>query len=271
MPANDAVRAAVEQFKTQVETFRDSDRYRTFLDAVATFHAYSPNNAWLIATRCPDASYVKGFKAWLAVGRCVRKGEKGIAIIAPRPFTRTVKTDDGEEQRAGMAFGAATVFDISQTDPLPDHPKPFTPVNAEILDSEQGNEYRALLVSALEAGGCRYTESDPALDQTDARGFWRPADRTVCVRPGPALQMLKTAVHEAAHAYTNDLGEMPYDQGEVIAESVAYVVLRHLGLTSEDYSVPYVARWLDNDPATFARSLSHIQKVANKIIAIFPA
>ncbi len=53
----------------------------------------------------------------------------------------------------------------------------------------------------------------------------------------------------------------------MVAESVAYVVLRHLGLASEEYSVPYVAGWLAEDRKSFERGLGHIQALAARIIA----
>jgi hypothetical protein len=43
----------------------------------------SLNNQLLVALSCPDATFVAGFKAWLALGYCVRKSESAIRIIAP--------------------------------------------------------------------------------------------------------------------------------------------------------------------------------------------
>ena len=79
--------------------------------------------------------------------------------------------------------------------------------------------------------------------------------------------MLKTAVHEVAHAFAHGLPELGREDGEVVAESVAYVVLRNLGLASEDYSVPYVAGWLAADRKSFERGLGHIQTLSAHIIA----
>ena len=49
----------------------------------ARFHTYSPNNIWLILAQNPDATQVAGFHTWRKIGRQVRKGERGIAILAP--------------------------------------------------------------------------------------------------------------------------------------------------------------------------------------------
>jgi hypothetical protein len=45
--------------------------------------AYSPKNQERILSQCPAASDVRGFHAWLKAGRVVRKGQKGIKIVAP--------------------------------------------------------------------------------------------------------------------------------------------------------------------------------------------
>ena len=60
----------------------------------------------------PDATKVAGFGAWKKMNRFVKKGEKGITIIAP------IFKKDGEDEdnRKEVRFRASCVFDISQTD-----------------------------------------------------------------------------------------------------------------------------------------------------------
>jgi hypothetical protein len=48
---------------------------------------------------------------------------------------------------------------------------------------------------------------------------------------------------------------------------VTHVVLRHLGLASEEYSIPYVAGWLAADRRSSERGLGHTQALAVRIIA----
>ena len=47
---------------------------------------YSVSNLCLILLADPEASFVGGFKAWLELGYCVRKGERAIWIFAPMPI-----------------------------------------------------------------------------------------------------------------------------------------------------------------------------------------
>jgi hypothetical protein len=77
----------------------------------ARYDRYSQRNAGLIAMQRPDATDVRGFREWLAHGRQVRKGEKGIQILAPI----AKRTEDGDGELIGVRL--AYVFDVDQTDP----------------------------------------------------------------------------------------------------------------------------------------------------------
>lgn len=83
--------------------------------ACVAFPTYSLRNQMLIYMQRPDATAVAGFHAWKKRGRVVRKGERGIKILAPAKYTKK-KADGSEVER--MAFRTVVVFDISQTDPL---------------------------------------------------------------------------------------------------------------------------------------------------------
>src|SRR5829696_384651 len=74
---------------------------------------YSLNNQWLIAidahARGITPTYVAGFRAFLDLNRCVRKGEKAIRILAPV----TVKQRDAHGQKTGetkIFFRTVPVF-----------------------------------------------------------------------------------------------------------------------------------------------------------------
>ena len=92
-----------------------SDQLTALLKTMARFHTYSWHNVCLIASQRPTATRVAGFHTWRTMGRFVRKGEKGIAILAPivRRRGADIATDD---ERTVVGFRAAYVFDIEQTD-----------------------------------------------------------------------------------------------------------------------------------------------------------
>src|SRR6266567_8650228 len=97
-----------------------SDALKNYLRLMSRFHRYSWGNCLLIYSQRPDATHVAGFHAWLTLRRFVRKGEKGIVILAPMVGRK--KADDTlseDEQTRLFGFRAAHVFDISQTDGEP--------------------------------------------------------------------------------------------------------------------------------------------------------
>lgn len=91
------------------------------------------------------------------------------------------------------------------------------------------------------------------------------------------LQILKTTIHEIAHAKLHDIDlNAPKDEQqprvdrrtrEVEAESVAYTVCQHYGLDTSDYSFGYVAGWSSGrELSELKSSLETIRSAAAEII-----
>ena len=83
---SEEIKQLTERFIEQlVESLRQgkSESLVEYLRMAARFHRYSLHNVLLIALQKPNASYVAGFRTWQKLGRFVRKGEKGILILAP--------------------------------------------------------------------------------------------------------------------------------------------------------------------------------------------
>jgi antirestriction protein ArdC len=78
----------------------------------------SLNNQLLVALSCPDAMFVAGFKSWLKLGYCVRKGEKAIRIVAPMPIKLRDTEPGDEDDRRRVLFKGVSVFDRSQVAPI---------------------------------------------------------------------------------------------------------------------------------------------------------
>ena len=73
---------AIEQLIAALNEGR-SETLTQYLAAIGRFHRYSLRNVMLIASQKPTATHVAGFHAWHKLGRFVKKGEKGILILAP--------------------------------------------------------------------------------------------------------------------------------------------------------------------------------------------
>src|SRR6202453_919942 len=91
-----------------------------YLGTMARFHAYSFGNVMLIARQKPDATHVAGYRTWTSLGRFVRRGEKGILILAPMVGNKRNKeetenaeqaTDAKETQPTLYGFRGVYVFD----------------------------------------------------------------------------------------------------------------------------------------------------------------
>jgi antirestriction protein ArdC len=253
-----------------VAALRDSATWKRNLAVLARFHRYSWHNQVLICCQRPDASFVRGFTGWLAAGRAVRKGERGIRIFAPRPWQRTATDEEGEETvEAGLSFAVVHVFDVAQTDPIPDHPHPWDPPTRHAAAGDEAvawDIWHALLEHAATLG---LLVSTAAGASGDTYGFYHPARRAIWVRPGRArADMTATLAHELAHAITHEAtADLSRDVREVVAESIAYAVCSRFGLDLELRSAHYVATWLD-DPAAFRVGMTAIHDGAAALIDV---
>lgn len=267
-PNTDKQTKALELLHDGVRATLTSDTWKAALALRAKFHAYSFNNLMLIAYQRPDATRVAGFKKWKEMGRQVRKGEKGIAILAPLIAKR--ENDAGEIERVVYGFRTVYVFDVSQTDgaELPDTPE------IDLLDGsdDRAGELLARLSAYVSARGWKLTEG--ALPD-GARGMWSPMTSTITLAEGlPTLHAAKTLAHEVAHAHlehdgiTGDIAAKEFE-----AETTAFLILNAFGLDASSYSFAYLASWAGDVEAmkdllsTGARAL----KAADEIVAAVSA
>ena len=84
---------ATEQLVAALQQGR-SEALTAYLKAIGRFHRYSLHNVLLIAMQKPNASHVAGFRTWNELGRFVKKGEKGIMILAPIVRRKAENSDD---------------------------------------------------------------------------------------------------------------------------------------------------------------------------------
>ena len=83
------VKEIVAGIEQNIQELFQSERYFDYLRTMSRFHSYSVNNTILIHMQRPHAANpVAGFQKWKQFGRHVKKGEKGLTIIAPTPLKR---------------------------------------------------------------------------------------------------------------------------------------------------------------------------------------
>lgn len=276
--SDDKIKELTDKLEAGIKEVFESDKYKKYLTAVQKFHSYSYNNSLLIMLQKPNASYVAGYKTWETLGRYVRKGEKGITILAPCPYkvkkqveavdpnTGQVKRDSHgnpmteEKEIQYASFRAVSIFDISQTEGKP------LPELAEELKGEIP-DYKMLMDSIREVAPVPiHFESW----EGSKKGHYDLGKKEIVIKFGMSdLQTVKTAIHETAHsilhkdqAHIKDSASM-----EVEAESIAFVCCQRLGLDTSDYSFGYLAGWSsDKTLPELKSSLQTIQKTAHKVI-----
>ncbi len=199
MPTTDKVRQLHDQLTAQVESLVEGDDWKEFLAVASRFHRYSANNVFAIMAQRPDATKVAGYRRWKSLGRQVRKGERGIAILAPCVYRARSLNDAETEEAPELArvlkgFRVAHVWDVSQTDgdPLPD-------VRPELLNGDGPAGLWGALARQVEAAGFELRR-DPC---GDANGRTDYLARTVTVRPDvDGAQAAKTLAHDSLTAPT---------------------------------------------------------------------
>jgi hypothetical protein len=85
---------AHDRLTQAVSDLVSGDDWQTFLALAAKLRGYSARNVLLILSQAPWATQLAGYRTWKQIGRQVRAGEKGIAILAPCRYRTS--TDDAD-------------------------------------------------------------------------------------------------------------------------------------------------------------------------------
>lgn len=258
---------ALEKLEEGIKHIFESDNYREYLRTLGKFHDYSLGNLILIWLQNKDATRVAGFNTWKDLGRFVKKGEKGLMILAPcfppkgKAEPKPEKEEEEEEKRLEprpIYFRVVYVFDISQTegDPLPE-------VEVPVVQGEDSGPLFDLGLQYAEKLGIKILDQPKAQVSPDTMGYYAPQPREIWVRKNvPKNQQTKSLFHEVAHSAASD----KYGPGaEVIAESVAFAVCNHFGFDTGERSFPYVALWAQ-DIKVLKQRLDQIRAVTKEII-----
>ncbi len=262
----------LKRLKGGVDSIQQSETFRKFLLTMSKFHDYSIGNLILIMLQKPEATRVAGFNTWKDLGRWVKKGEKGIAILAPcmppkgtkpePPVTETREEDaeiqEEETEIRPIYFKVVYVFDVSQTEgkPLPEYDVPSLTgeANEELFEQVM----RLSKVEGLEVSFEPRSQQDP-----DIKGVYY--GKSIWVKPDESrAQQLKTLLHEMAHYFSEGVFRISRSDAETIAESAAFTIGAHYGFDTGTRSFPYVAIW-SKDKKVLEANLAAIRKVSEKI------
>jgi antirestriction factor ArdC-like protein len=261
--AKEVIAANVQALIEQLEQGH-SEALTAYLTAMGRFHNYSFGNILEIAQQMPSASRVAGLYAWNHLGRRVKKGERGIRILAPLLDIKRKNESEAEReitkqnQPVLVGFRAVYVFDVSQTEgaELPD-----------LKERVKGNvgDYRERLIDFILAQGIELEFKEciaPALGVSYGG--------KIAILPGQsAAEEFSTLVHEASHELLHKCSRRTATTKtvrETEAEAIAFVVSQTIGLDTGNAAADYIHLYHGN-AALLAESLEVIQRTSAMILS----
>ncbi len=244
-----------------------SDALTAYLTAMSHFHNYSFGNILQIARQKPDATRVAGLYAWNQLGRRVKKGEKGIQILAPMLGVKRKKDAEAEQDITKqnvpvlVGFRAVYVFDVSQTEgkELPG------------MDGVKGEvgEHRDRLIDFITTQGIELE-----FNERIAPAMGMSYGGKIVLLPGQSkAEEFATLVHELAHEMLHKAERRTQTTKtvrETEAEAIAFVVSKAVGLQTGTASADYIQLYHGN-ASLLAESLEVIQKASAVILAALEA
>ena len=258
----------LKELVERIEQVKNSEEFKEVLKSFSKFHNYSYQNTILIQMQKPDASYVAGYKQWKEkFDRYVKKGENGIAILAPFTYKKeeikikTVEIDgeliekEVEETVSKTYFRPVYVFDISQTEgePLP------------TINTSLENERSDLLKPLKEFSTTQDIEVETRPLSNSLRGY-SEGGKIVLDKNTNDTDRAGILVHELAHELLHNKEErmkLSKEIKELEAEATSFVVLNHYDI--ETKSDKYLA--LYKKSYDLEKSLARIKRISSKIIS----
>jgi len=262
-PTQLLIKQAVDYLIQQLEAGK-SETLTAYLNAMARFHSYSFGNILQIARQRPTATRVAGIRTWNELGRFVKKGEKGIQILAPMTGYRRNRKDADIEQEPQtkpqpvlIGFRAVYVFDVAQTE------------GADLPEFEHGitgevGEHRDRLIDFL-------AQQNIALEFNEkiAPALGVSYGGKIALLPGQSkAEEFVSLVHETAHELLHKAERRTMTTQtvrETEAEAVAFIVGQAVGLEIGSASSDYIQMYAGN-ATLLAESLEVIQRTASTIL-----
>jgi hypothetical protein len=231
----------LKELDERIDKVQSSEEFKEVLEFFSKFHNYSYHNSILIMMQKPEATLVAGYRQWQKkFSRHVKKGEKGIAILAPFTYKKK-KTDvdsnlnsDDEKEVTKTYFRPVYVFDVSQTEG-----EPLPQIDLSIEDSNS-NLFEPLKSYAVSKGiKVKFKKLREGLD-----GYSEGGQIVIDTNVNPT-EKASILAHETAHellhfSVEKDL-KLTKEILEMEAEAVAFVIMNYFGveIKSDKYLALY--------------------------------
>lgn len=256
-----------ERLEKNLEEMFTNGRFQEMLNVLASGHHYSFNNVVMIASQRPDATMVRGFKQWQALGRHVVKGEKGIDILVPTfkkievqkineqtgEVLRDKNGDPQSEVRQSITgFTIGKVFDVAQTDGK-EIPNVRDFIQKDLQSPESLQELYDRFIEQTNANLHELTIREEEHADQSYGGYYSRKDEEIVINSAVAKtteQKFRVLIHEYAHSQLHhkesEIKDLPRGHKEAQAECAAYIVSQYYGLDTDLSSTGYIATWAQN-------------------------
>lgn len=251
----------LKELDKRIDRVQSSEEFKKVLEFFSKFHNYSYHNSILIMMQKPDATLVAGYRQWQNnFNRYVRKGEKGITILAPFTYKKkksdvdsNLNSDENEVTRT--YFRPVYVFDVSQTEgeALPQIDLSVKNVNSNLCEPlKRYAVSRGIKVKfkTLREGLDGYSKGGEIIISTNAN----PTEKASIIAHETA--------HEFLHFSDNKDLELTKEILEMEAEAIAFVVMNYFGV--EIKSDKYLA--LYKKSYDLMQSLKRISNISSAMI-----
>ena len=259
------IKELTEELEKGVVECYNSESFQTVIRTFSRFHNYSLNNCLLIALQAPGSTCVAGYVDWQKkFGRQVKKGEKGIKILAPCKYKVEIDDmDDPDADSSGTGSEKKKTIERVGFRELPS-------LDIHELTGDV-KEYERFYKALVSISPVPITFEDI---EGGAKGYYNDAEKRIAIKTGMSeAQTIKTLIHEISHAtyhskegrdkdFTLDRRHM-----ETEAEAIASVVAGAYSIDSSSYSYPYLASWASGKEVKELKdSLERIRSFADEMI-----
>lgn len=237
---------------TAESVYKDSQKFRTYLDVQSRFDRYSIGNALLVTAQKPKATQLKDFNAWKDAGTPVKKEETSMFILEPgEKYTR-------EDGSIGVSMNVKRVFDISQTSAEP------TKEEVTLIDER-------LLMKALIS---RVPVDIEPVDempnpQSHDEALFDAQRQTIYVRRNlDTPQLFRALAREIALSdFAAEMPEYARSSKHFKAVCVSYILCNRFGVETKDMIIRLPASFANKTAQDIREDLTEIRSEANSMLA----
>ena len=288
---NTKTNKTIERIHDRVKNFVEESDYISYLKFIKKFRTRSFFNQMLIYMTKENATFVMGYKQWIdkfnripvACLICRSLSNKNceceertppIRIVQLAPITYTKENAKGEEEEK-IWFKDVYVYDIEDTEPLPDLPikEVFNEFdwNIKTVDVDVNFEkLESVLLTIIKDNDFKFRYEEIF---NESLGGWtdHTVKEIVCKENTTEADKIHTILHEIGHMFAHSNEELDRKRVyrplvETEAETIAYVVADYLNIDTSSYSIGYIANWSKGNEDILQESVKRISKFANVIM-----